>query len=125
VGAKAILERGRLQGPCAKEGDFAIDDVPATSYVIEAVMPGYLTARRSVKVEANKTTPVPPVLLLGGDANNDGRVGIADLAWIGAYFNTKPPGSSQADINDDTIVDIYDLVLAGANFGRSQSPWPG
>lgn len=65
--------------------------------------------------------------LLGGDANNDGTISLADLTCIGGAFGGPPvvcgtTGSS--DINGNGTTNILDLVLAGGNFGKSSpQPW--
>lgn len=47
-----------------------------------------------------------------GDANNDGDVTIADLAALASHLlNEKPLASSKgADIDDNGVVDVFDLV---------------
>ena len=79
----------------------------------------------------------------------DGRVNVMDLTFVGARFLKRcgdreweweddplndpdndycAPCSSNAelaDINEDCVVDIRDLVLVGINFGKiAPSPWP-
>jgi hypothetical protein len=59
--------------------------------------------------------------LRGGDANNDFQISIGDLACIGGAFGGGPTtcgGTGSSDINEDTMVNILDLVLAGGNYGR-------
>jgi Tol biopolymer transport system component len=60
--------------------------------------------------------------LFGGDANNDGSIGLGDLTCIGGAFGGAPvvcgtTGSS--DINADSTTNILDLVLTGGNYGKS------
>lgn len=60
--------------------------------------------------------------LFGGDANNDGAIGLGDLTCIGGAFGGAPvvcgtTGSS--DINGDSTTNILDLVLTGGNYGKS------
>ncbi|MBT9137342.1 MAG: hypothetical protein DDT34_02432 [Firmicutes bacterium] len=62
----------------------------------------------------------PPLTLLGGDADYNGDVDVTDLAQIAAHFNTQ---DAAADINDSGLVDIFDLVLAGRNFGKTKTSW--
>ncbi|MFN2237255.1 MAG: hypothetical protein ACK2U1_23750 [Anaerolineales bacterium] len=65
--------------------------------------------------------------LLGGDANNNGAVGIADLTCIGTDFGTTNTNAcdpdpliednkNSTDINADAVVNIQDLAIAGGNF---------
>lgn len=122
--AQIILDGGSMSVCCDIDGSFTINGVLAESHAIEAAMPRYLTAQRTVVVNAGEPAKLPPVTLLGGDANLIDGVNLADLALIGANFNTKQPQYSHTDINNDNIVDICDLVIAGSNFDKTQSPWP-
>ena len=129
TGVEVGLDDWQQTAHCLADGSFRFEGLSLGSqHTIEAAMVGYLTAQRSAIVEAGNPTPLPVVLLLGGDVctegSSDSRIDAADLALIGACFNTKPPQHRQADLNDDNIVDIYDLVMAGANFGKTESPWP-
>ena len=54
--------------------------------------------------------------LLGGDASGDEVINAADFSTIANDFNTRDTAS---DINQDGIVDIYDLVRVGRNFGKT------
>lgn len=59
--------------------------------------------------------------LLGGDANNNGAVGIGDLSCIGTDFGTAVTTAcgvfpNSTDINDDGFVNIQDLAIGGGNF---------
>jgi Tol biopolymer transport system component len=61
-----------------------------------------------------------------GDAQKDGYIDDMDidtitsnLGWVG------PPGENPADINSDGIVDIYDAVIASANYGLDIWTWFG
>ncbi|MBT9143879.1 MAG: hypothetical protein DDT29_02293 [Dehalococcoidia bacterium] len=60
------------------------------------------------------------VLRLPGDATGDGKVDTADLAAVAVALNTSPPTDPAADLNQDGIVDIFDLVRVGRNFGKGQ-----
>ncbi len=109
------------------DGGFRITGVAESTYVVNASMPGYLDAERGdVLVQVGKTTLLPDVTLLGGNAIQDDTIDILDLAKVVTNFNASvPPADSEADINGDGLVDIYDLVLVGINFGkRAPSPWP-
>lgn len=98
------------------EGYFSID-LPPETYSITASMPGYLDAEATdVEVVAGETTTLSDIILTGGDANNDDVIDTTDLDEIAANFNLTEPSS--ADINDDGVVDIYDLVKAGIHFGE-------
>jgi hypothetical protein len=54
---------------------------------------------------------------LGGDANLDSRVDIADFAVLASNFNSLPPQNWLAgNFNADMAVDIADFALLAANF---------
>ncbi|MCL0034728.1 right-handed parallel beta-helix repeat-containing protein, partial [Dehalococcoidia bacterium] len=66
-------------------------------------------------VETSFTTMRRPA-----DVSGDGRVDAVDLAATASAFNSKedsPNWNPAADLNQDGIVDIFDLVLVGRNFG--------
>ncbi len=55
------------------------------------------------------------------DINHDGVVNNADMSIVLSTMNTRagdPGFNAAADLNGDGIVDIYDLVQIGLNFGR-------
>lgn len=57
-----------------------------------------------------------------GDASGDGVVNGTDLAAVAAAFGSVPGSANwnaAADFNRDNIVDIFDLVKVGLNYGRS------
>lgn len=58
--------------------------------------------------------------LLPGDATGNGTVNASDLALVASAFNTSPPAITSADLNNDGIVDVYDLVIVGMNYGKSE-----
>lgn len=67
-------------------------------------------------------TPTPTPSFLPGDVNRDGRVDTADLTLLVASFNKRTGDAGfnpDADCNGNGIVDIYDLVIVGLNFGRT------
>jgi hypothetical protein len=68
-------------------------------------------------------TPSPltiPINLIQGDVTCDGQVDIGDLRTVAAFYNraaTPSSPSEKYDLKTDGTIDIYDLVLAVANFG--------
>ena len=57
-----------------------------------------------------------------GDIDGDGQVYIADLTTLGDAYGSTLNGSewnSEADINRDNIVDVFDLQIVGKNYGKS------
>jgi len=65
--------------------------------------------------------------LWGGDANNDETVTVTDLSCVGGAFNGPPTvcgATGTSDLNADTVVNIFDLVLVGSNYNKvSPQPW--
>lgn len=100
------------------------------TYAATVTRHGYLGAAKASPVtistgtnQINDTSTAPT--LLGGDADSSGIIDINDLSTIGTAFGQLPVGGADtgADINGDNIVNIFDLVLAGGNFGISSSSW--
>jgi hypothetical protein len=79
-----------------------------------------------VAVAANGVVSASNTKLLGGDANNNGKVEIGDLTCIGSNFNTATTvcTGGSADINIDGVVNIQDLAITGGNYDlTSPQPW--
>ncbi|MCL0073913.1 dockerin type I domain-containing protein, partial [Dehalococcoidia bacterium] len=89
-------------------------DAPPGEYTVELSLDtgphqGVITAHNSFQV-----TGVP------GDVNADGRVDPADLTLVAVSFNRRADDQGfdpAADLNNDGIVDVFDLVRVGRNFG--------
>jgi hypothetical protein len=106
-------------------GTFSFTSLTDDTYVFTIEMPRYLDASAEVVV-AGGTLTLTPVLLLGGDVDDDDVIGVNDASAIGGAFWTTPSDglwNANADINDDSRVDILDLVLMGGNYGLTSSPW--
>ena len=54
-----------------------------------------------------------------GDIDNNGVVDILDLRTVAAFYDTINP---QYNLTGDNIIDIYDLVVIGANFDYTYTP---
>jgi immune inhibitor A len=90
------------------------------------------------QVTVSRTYPCTATWVIAGPP--DAKVNVLDLTFVGARFlkdSTAPDWGQppvycrpdyityRADINEDTFVNIFDLVLVGNNFGRiGLSPWP-
>jgi len=79
-------------------------------------------------VNGSGPTPITPpsainvtINLIQGDVNCDGKVDILDLRAIAYWYGQSvPPAPIQYNLKpDETTIDLYDLVLVGANFGYS------
>lgn len=77
------------------------------------------------------TSPVdlPPVTLLAGDLNQDGKVEVDDATMIGQRFDlrynpTDPRWLDACDITDDDVIDIRDMVGVQFNLLKTApGPW--
>ena len=61
---------------------------------------------------------VPVLQTLPWDINNDGIVDIWDLRLVSNNFGVETPQQLKADVNKDGRVDIIDLLLVAAHFGE-------
>lgn len=104
-------------------GDFTLVVTPGL-YTVTARHNLFLEASRMVEAIGGQTVTLPTVLLLGGDTDYDGRVGLFDLVRVAAYYGETMPNDPNADLNEDGKVDLIDLILVGANYGATSSPWP-
>lgn len=104
-------------------GALHIFPVPAVGYRVRIDAPKYLAAEKIVtvlnQVSHNLTDP-GPLVLLGGDINNDNRINIQDLVLIGVHFGkSQPADNAAADVNGDDRVNIQDLTIAAGNFNKT------
>lgn len=97
-----------------------------------ATHPSYLRSERPFDVPAEgATVDVPPVTLLSGDLNQDGKVEVDDAAMVGQRFDLRydpakpgPPWLDACDITDDDRIDIRDMVGVQFNLLKTApSPW--
>jgi hypothetical protein len=111
------------------DGRFTLQTTPGARLFVRH--PSYLTSERTLP---GGTTPVelPDVTLLAGDLNQDGLVDVDDAAIIGQRFNLRynaanppPLWLEAADITDDDVIDILDMVAVQFNLRKAApSPWP-
>ncbi len=101
------------------DGDFRLDVPTGSSYLVRASYPGYLNAQRTSVYVVGAEVDIGLVTLVGGEVNGDNNINILDIVKIvNDYGTTGHPASSPVDINDDGIVNIYDLTIAAGNFNR-------
>jgi len=122
-GAEVGAEPGGHLVLTLPDGSFELAALTAGDYEVDVKKTSYLRAgERTFTVAGGGTLALPNVTLLGGDCNNDDGIDITDGAIASASFGfgTGQPGfDARADINGDGVVDIFDLVMVGNNFGCS------
>lgn len=77
-------------------------------------------AARVMQIDVDTESVVlPTISLTGGDVNDDERVDMADIGLVSSYLGVRvPEAPSFADLNNDGIVNINDLVLVSMNLGK-------
>jgi len=114
-------------------GEFQISEFSPdlSNTVLTVTMPGYvyqvdMGARISIEDldrgegAGSDTLDIAALTILpvAGDANNDGEIGLADLALMAQTFNTTVSATDfTVNYNGDTTVDVKDLYFIGLNFG--------
>lgn len=109
-------------------GNFTLENLAPDTYEVYARMYGYLDAFKGsgVQVVAGECADMGPVKLLGGDVapqdpEPDNAIDISDITYIAFRFRGA---DMTADVNGDSVVNILDLTMAAANFGRTgPTPW--
>ncbi|QPB84265.1 hypothetical protein CWC22_015255 [Pseudoalteromonas rubra] len=85
--------------------------------------PGHLTAEKQITLTAGQADiDFGQIPLAGGDSNGDNVIDIADLTQLlGAYRSVDGQHNGYvmaADFNRDGAINLQDLTLLGANFGK-------
>ena len=111
-GGATVMLSGR-EAATNKYGFFSFTDLQSGGE-LKASMPGYLDAVKEVKIEEGIIW-LGEVKLLGGDADENGVIDHRDLVRIAGALGSA---GSLPDIDGSGLVDIYDLALAGKNYGR-------
>jgi hypothetical protein len=103
-------------------GNFTLENLAPDTYEVYARMYGYLDSLKGsgVQVVAGvECTDIGATKLLGGDVapqpEPNNAVDINDIAYIAFRFLGA---DMSADVNGDDVVNILDLTMAAANFGR-------
>jgi hypothetical protein len=68
------------------------------------------------------TVVQPEPEFLPEDINEDGVVNIFDLIAVAQSFGLPVPTNPRADVNADGTVNIFDLIAVAQNFGKSTTP---
>jgi hypothetical protein len=95
-----------------------------TLYTVDAAHVLYLGNRTTHTFMPVEAWAAPATRLKGGDGDNLGQVGIADLTCIGGAFGgpaapCNGPAPNSTDINWDGSTNILDLTITGGNFGKA------
>lgn len=69
-----------------------------------------------INVDSEITYTFSPIQ---GDIDNDGNVNIFDIRTVAVYYDQE---NSTYNLTGDSTIDIYDLVVVGANFGYKYTP---
>jgi hypothetical protein len=108
-------------GTTNPDGSFSLLVPVGGPYLIQANYGGYLRAQRNEVYVAGATVNIGSTWLVGGDVNDDDNVNMLDLvaiAEIGAY-GTAVGITDPRDINDDLVINIFDLSIAAANYRKT------
>jgi uncharacterized repeat protein (TIGR01451 family) len=98
-----------------EDGSFKFYAASGTNSVV-AMASGFLSARRSVTITDGSTTGLPPIFLIAGDIDNNNMIDHFDALTIGMSYNATTP--SEADLNNDGIINVLDLELLAKNYRR-------
>jgi hypothetical protein len=100
---------------------YAYPEIVALDGLLEADAPGHLYCSQTLDLEDEVLNTLPDIVLLAGDVNDDDEVNIADGAIIvSARTGDSVPSGSTPDLNEDTEINILDLIHVGRNFGTDQ-----
>ncbi len=95
----------------ATNGNFSLSVPQGGTYLLQATYPGYLKSQRSNVYIAGATINLAETWLKGGDVNADNNINILDVVTIiSRYGTTGWTPEDPVDINDDGIINIFDLT---------------
>ena len=107
----------------AADGTYTIENVKVmpggSNYQFAANHSLYLSNQAIFRLEPGQAYGNVNTQLRGGDANNNGAIELDDLACIGGAFGGAPSScgaTGSSDINADSVVNIFDVVLHGSNY---------
>ncbi|RZM78283.1 hypothetical protein C3B51_15455 [Pseudoalteromonas rubra] len=104
------------------DGSFSVR-IGLGDVTLSLTAPGYLTGEKQINLAAGQADiDFGQINLVGGDSNGDNHIDIADLTLLlGAYRSVEGEQNgyvTAADFNRDGAINLQDLTLLGANFGK-------
>jgi hypothetical protein len=104
-----------------ENGAYGFTDVPLGMYYLSVSAPLHLPLLRTVMVETGgQVIEMNVDTLSGGDADGNQVIDLLDASLIGANYGLAvPPAPVNADINQDGLADLRDLVIVSGNIGLS------
>ncbi|MGI6713163.1 MAG: carboxypeptidase regulatory-like domain-containing protein [Bacillota bacterium] len=125
-GAKVSLEGTGHFAYTDAAGNYNLSEITPGQYnlIVERPdwKPVFLTAGAfPVNVDYEQTTGVDTIKLLTGDVTSDNAVGISDLGSLAqayAAFGDSPHYNYNADLNENSNIDLFDLVLMAKNWNK-------
>ena len=86
-------------------------------YTLQATHPGWLPEARTFVIDVPAATgDLGTINLLAGDADADDGIDSRDLRLFAQALGRPPSPGTHTDINNDGIVDVFDLAYAALNF---------
>lgn len=103
----------------AEGGNYHFEQLPPGLYSVLISAPGFIPQTIEVSLGVGETQFAPPVSLMAGDINQDGRVSLADLSIAAALLpeTAVPPAPAAADYTGDGLVTTEDFDIIVNNFG--------
>ncbi|MCC6615127.1 MAG: hypothetical protein IT320_16740 [Anaerolineae bacterium] len=98
---------------------------PSLSVDVAADIDGHLACTKTYSLADGPNaaaSAIGTITLKAGDVvsvASDTAINIQDATAVGSQFGSSSP-TGEVDINQDGVVDIYDLVHVGRNYGTSQ-----
>ena len=89
--------------------------VASGTYDLYLKSQGYLANMQTVQIAANQHHIVDFGMLVGGDYNGDNQVDVFDLGMFAAQFGRVHPCF---DLTGDGVVNVFDLGIFAANYGK-------
>lgn len=131
-GTVVSIEGTSISAVTDSNGYFELNVAPnASGYNIIIKKTGMLTrVINGVKVSNNDiqlSKQNAPILIWGGDSNQDGTINMSDIMVIAKAFNSTSSSANynkDADINMDGSVNMNDVIIAAMHFNKTTADYP-